>query len=163
LKTIKTSIKKSNRVIERSFLLIMYVNWLRRTHYHIENSVYVYLDDVMKLLQLARLIQNIEIDKCPRIRHMICNIHCFQIRIDKRAPEKSFVIISNSDLADLFNQINYASEGFEKNQSCEYIKNLYNIILQKLSDFCSYCIYTRQSFETQMDLQWFKVEDISTN
>jgi len=141
----------------------MYVNWLRITHYHIENTVYVYLDDVMEILQLARLIQNNEIDKCPRIRHMICNIHCFQIRIDKRAPEKSFVIISNSDLADLFNQMNYALEGFEKNQGCEYLKKSFNVILIKLSNFCTRGIYTRQSFETQMDLQWINEEDTSTN
>jgi len=141
----------------------MYLNWLRETHSHIENTVYVYLDDVMKILQLARRIQYNELDNCPRIRHMISNIHRFKIKIDKRAPAKSFVIISNSDLTNLFYQMNYAMKCFETNQDCEYIKHLYNIILKKLSDFCSNCIYTRQSFETQMDLQWLKVEDISTN
>jgi len=141
----------------------MYLNWLRGTHYHIENTVYVYADDVMKIIQLALRIQNNEMDNCPRLRHMISNIHRFQIRIDKRAPAKPFVMLSNSDLAELFNQMNYALECFESNQGCEYLKNWYNNIVQKLSDFVSHCIYIRPSFETEMNLQWLIEEDISTN
>jgi len=141
----------------------MYLNWLRGTHCHIENTVYVYADDIVKIIQLALDIHNNEMDNCPRLRHMISNIHRFQIKIDKRAPPKPFVMLSNSDLAELFHHMNYALECFESNQGNEYLKIWYIIIIEKLTNFVSHCIYIRPSFETEMNLQWLQEEDISTN
>jgi len=141
----------------------MYLHWVHGIHCHIENTVYVYANDVMKILQFAIRIKNNQMEHCPRLRHMISNIDCVRIGKDKRAPAEPFTMLTNSDLAELFHHMNYALECFESNQGCEYLKNWYNIIVQNLSDFVSHCIYIRPSFETEMNLQWLKEEDISTN
>jgi len=132
----------------------MYINWTHETHCHIKYTDYVYLDDVMKILQIARRIQFNNILHRNEICNLLLNINRFNIENDNRAPLKPFANISNSVFANLIEYIIDSLECSADDIYWDAIKKIYDLITVHLSLLYSSGIYTRTSFENKMVLEW---------
>lgn len=138
----------------------MYRNWILDIHYHIIYTDYVYLDDLMKVIRLARRIQFYDLQIRKEIFNMLMNIQRFTINYDNRAPNNLFANISNGSFADILKNILHALDYGVKDMYYESIKRLYKLISSDLTQLYNFGIYTQNTFETSKSLKWYEVEGL---
>jgi len=139
----------------------MYINWQLESHYHIQYTDYVLLDDVMQIIQIARRIQFTNIEHRNEIHNWLLNINRFKIEKGYRAPKMPFTNCTNSDFADLVDDIVYALEYSEVDMYWDSIKHMYNLINADLSILWTDGIFTQKSYERQMVLEWSNDEEVT--